>query len=90
MKQVFFNKIKMETSIGEFRDVDLRKELGNLVFSNALTIEEDSFARRIHDAPDEGTECSGAELERLMEILKSAGVKYAVIKAIEKTIDKAK
>lgn len=83
MKQINFSELRIEVAIGEFKLVDVRKELGNLVFSSAVTLEDDTLARKIFGAPSGIVEYSDEEIERLLSVLRSKEAKYSVIKAIE-------
>ena len=46
MKQINLSKLKVELAIGEFRTVDVRKELGNVLFAKATTLEQDELSRK--------------------------------------------
>lgn len=84
MKKIDFSQLKVEVNIGEFIGVDVRRDLGNLLFSAANTLEADMLSRKIHGAPAASkVEFDDAECSLLLNLLPKAGVRYAVIKAIE-------
>ena len=83
MKQIDFSNLKIEKSIGVFECVDVRKDLGNMIFASANTIELDQLSRKVFNAPCGATELSNAEYGLLMQALRSGFVRYNVIQAIE-------
>lgn len=87
MKQINFSKLKIEVAIGEFRTVDARKELGNVLFAKATTLEQDELSRKIFNSPEEaGVSLSDSEYESMLNELQSSGVRYSVINAIKESV----
>ena len=86
MKRVDFSNLNMEVRIGEYRRLDSRKELGNVLFSNANTLELDQLARKIFNAPKGEIEVSDQEYDLLIQTLQIGTVKYSVIEAIKSGI----
>lgn len=86
MKQINFSKLKIEVAIGEFRTVDARKELGNVLFAKATTLEQDELSRKIFNSPEEaGVSLSDSEYESMLNEFQSSGVRYSVINAIKES-----
>lgn len=83
MKQINFSKLEIEKSIGVFEYIDVRKDLGNIIFSNANTLELDQLSRKVFNAPCEEIELNDAEYALFMQTLRSGCVRYNVIQAIE-------
>ena len=83
MKQIDFSKLDLEVKIGVFQNVDTRKDLGNMLFNNANSLELDALSRRIFDAPNKAIELNDAEYGMMMQSLRSSGARYSVIKALE-------
>jgi hypothetical protein len=83
MKKIDFSKLKMEVRIGEFEPVDVRKDLGNVLFSRANTLELDTLSRSIYNAPFDNIELNDGEYGQILHTLKHAVVPYALIQAIE-------
>ena len=87
MKQINFSKLKIEVAIGEFRTVDARKELGNVLFAKATTLEQDELSRKIFNSPEEaGVSLSDSEYESMLNELQSSGVRYSVRNAIRESV----
>jgi hypothetical protein len=53
MKQINFKQINVEVNIGEYREMDFTKEVGNILFRSAQSLEQDAFARKVHAAEKE-------------------------------------
>lgn len=83
MKQINLSKLKVELAIGEFRTVDVRKELGNVLFAKATTLEQDELSRKIFNSTEDGITLSDSEYESMLNELQSSGVRYSVINAIK-------
>ena len=86
MKQINFSKLKIELAIGEFRTVDVRKELGNVLFAKATTLEQDELSRKIFNSSEGGVSLSDSEYESMLNELQSSGVRYSVVNAIKESI----
>ena len=86
MKQVDFSKLKIEVAIGEFRTVDVRKELGNVLFAKATTLEQDGLSRKIFNSSEGGVTLSDSEYESMLNELQSSGVRYSVVNAIKDSV----
>lgn len=80
-----FTKLEVETRIEQFDVLDLREDIGNIVFATATTIAEDEIARRIYKSkgPIELTE---REYEQLMQSLRTNQVAYRLVSAIERQV----
>ena len=83
MKQINLSKLKIEVAIGEFRTVDVRKELGNVLFAKATTLEQDELSRKIFNSTEDGITLSDSEYESMLNELESSGVRYSVVNAIK-------
>lgn len=83
MKQINLSKLKVELAIGEFRTVDVRKELGNVLFAKATTLEQDELSRKIFNSTEDGITLSDSEYESMLNELQSSGVRYSVVNAIK-------
>ena len=83
MKQIDFSKLEIEKSIGVFECIDVRKDLGNMIFASANTIELDQLSRKVFNAPCEAIELNDAEYGLLMQVLRNGCARYNVIQAIE-------
>lgn len=81
-----FSKLKIEVAIGEFRTVDARKELGNVLFAKATTLEQDDLSRKIFNSSEGGVSLSDSEYESMLNELQSSGVRYSVINAIKDSV----
>lgn len=82
-----FSKLEIEVAIGEFRTVDARKELGNVLFAKATTLEQDELSRKIFNSTEEaGVSLSDSEYESLLNELQSSGVRYSVVNAIKDSV----
>ncbi|MDR1402658.1 MAG: hypothetical protein LBJ60_03005 [Tannerellaceae bacterium] len=90
MGKINFKKLRIETQIGVFQEVDLTKDLGNIVFSGATKIEEDNLARAIHGSDEDGLNLSEQDCTMLINIAKNAGVKYSVISALQRAYNESK
>lgn len=87
MKQINFSKLKIEAAIGEFRTVDARKELGNVLFAKATTLEQDELSRKIFNSPEEaGVSLSDSEYESMLNELQASGIRYSVVNAIKDSV----
>lgn len=85
MKKVDFSRLRVEWPIGVFTTYDGRKEIGNLIYKDASTLELDSLARKIHGAKEEQPlELTDEEMEHVTGVLKRLGVAYYFIAAIER------
>lgn len=69
--------------IGDFRTQDIRKQIGNVLFLYARTIEMDELARRIHSSEGE-LDLDDELFSGMMLLLLEGMVYYRVRKAIEK------
>lgn len=83
--KVDFSKLELETRIDQFDNLDLREDVGNIVFATATTIAEDELARRIYKSkgPVELTE---REYEMLMQSLRTNQVAFRLVSAIERQV----
>lgn len=81
-----FSKLKIEIEIGEFRTIDARKELGNVLFAKATTLEQDELSRKIFNSPEDGITLSDSEYESMLNELQSSGVRYSVVNAIKDSV----
>ena len=86
MKQINLSKLKVELAIGEFQSVDVRKELGNVLFAKATTLEQDELSRKIFNSSEGGVSLSDSEYESMLNELQSSGVRYSVINAIKESV----
>ncbi|WP_314791401.1 hypothetical protein [Tannerella forsythia] len=80
------SKLEIEVAIGEFRTVDARKELGNVLFAKATTLEQDELSRKIFNSPEDGITLSDSEYESMLNELQSSGVRYSVVNAIKDSV----
>ena len=85
-----FSKLKIEIEIGEFRTIDARKELGNVLFAKATTLEQDELSRKIFNSPEDGITLSDSEYESMLNELQSSGVRYSVVNAIKDSVKDCK
>lgn len=76
MKRINFKKLKTEVSIGVFQEIDMTKEIGNLLFKNANSIEMDALARRIYSSEGE-IEIDGDEFEQMKRALSPILLQFA-------------
>ena len=81
-----FSKLKIEIEIGEFRTIDARKELGNVLFAKATTLKQDELSRKIFNSPEDGITLSDSEYESMLNELQSSGVRYSVVNAIKDSV----
>ena len=51
MKRIDFSNVNIEMELGVFQPRDVRSEFGNIVFQHAATLEQDTLARKIFNAP---------------------------------------
>ena len=86
MKRIDFSSLEMEIRIGEYNHLDLRKELGNVLFANATTLEVDQLARKVFNAPEGEIEVNSQEYDLLIQSLQTGAVKFSVIKAIQEGV----
>lgn len=86
MKKIDFSNLKMEVRIGEYNHLDIRKELGNALFSNATSLEVDQLARKVFNAPIGSIELDNQEYDLLLQTLGSTGLKFAAITAIKDNV----
>lgn len=80
------SKLEIEVAIGEFRTIDARKELGNVLFAKATTIEQDELSRKIFNSSEDGVTLSDSEYESMLNELQSSGVRYSVVNAIKESV----
>lgn len=80
------SKLEIEVAIGEFRTIDARKELGNVLFAKATTIEQDKLSRKIFNSSEDGVTLSDSEYESMLNELQSSGVRYSVVNAIKESV----
>jgi hypothetical protein len=71
MKRINFKQIKTEVNIGEYREMDFTKEVGNVLFRAAQSLEQDAFSRKVHAADGE-IEVTEEELSFLQEAINGA------------------
>lgn len=83
MKQVNFKELSVEVEIDVYEEMDLRKDIGNAIHRQAVTIPMDELARRIYhsDSPvDIGDEEYG-----LMLSIVSKSFALIVLQAVERS-----
>ena len=70
MKRIDFSRIKLEVEPGRFEVLDQRRAFGNAIYGRSLTLELDTLARKVYNAP-EGveTEFSDDECAQLIQTL---------------------
>ena len=83
MKKIDFSKLKVEVRIEEYSNIDVRKDLGNMLFNMANTLELDHLSRKVFNAPNKPVNLDGEEYRLLMQALQNGAAKYSIIKAIE-------
>ncbi len=83
--KIDFSKLQVETRIEQFDELDLREDIGNILFSNASTLAEDELARRIYKS-EGAVEMTEKEAEMLVNSLKASKVVFRVVQAVEKQL----
>lgn len=80
--QVNFKELKVETSIGEYTLIDVRKDLGNKLHLAASDIETFDLGHKIYHS-DGDIEITDSEYDALIRILQVTGTTMVFLKAIE-------
>lgn len=88
MKQVNFKELNVETEIDNFQTIDLRKEIGNKVHQQAVTIPMDELARTIFHS--EGPVCIEDEDYGMMMSVISNSFSLIVRQAVERCTSQPK
>ena len=89
MKQVNFKELSVEIEIDKFQNIDLRKEIGNAIHRQAVTVPMSELARKIYYS--EGDVSMTDEDYSMMISVVSKSFALIVTKAVERsTIDKDK
>ena len=84
MKRIDFSNVNIEMELGVFQTRDTRSEFGNIVFQHAATLEQDTLARKIFNAPTgELTELADGEFDMLTAAMRASGYRYSVIRDLE-------
>lgn len=84
MKRIDFSNVNIEMELGVFQTRDTRSEFGNIVFQHAATLEQDTLARKIFNAPTgEITELADSEFDMLTAAMRASGYRYSVIRDLE-------
>ena len=87
MKKVNFKNLEVEVEISKFETMDLRKQLGNAIHREAMTVPMSELAKRIYYSEDY-IEIDEEDYNSMVEIL-SRLFKRFVIEAIEVSSRKA-
>ena len=82
MKQVNFKELNVEVGVDEFQEMDMRKEIGNAIHRQAVTVPMADLARKIFD----GEEAIGISDEDYGMMLSVVSKSFSLIisKAIER------
>ena len=84
MKRIDFSNVNIEMELGVFQTRDTRSEFGNIVFQHAATLEQDTLARKIFNAPSgKITELADNEFDILTAAMRASGYRYSVIRDLE-------
>ena len=90
MKKIDFTKLNVETQIDFFEEMNIAKELGNVLHANTSDLGMDELARAIYRSDTE-VEMDDALYSEMMDILKSVGLSIAYLTAIKNAVsDKIK
>jgi len=85
-KKINFSNVRWEATIGEFSIMDARKDVGNMLFINAPTLELDELARKIYNSTNEGIILTEEEFSLMMNtLLQGKAARYSLIKALRET-----
>lgn len=96
MKQVNFKELNVEFEIDKFQQMDMRKDIGNSIHRQAVTIPMSDLARKIYhseepvEMDEENYNMMISVLERSFALLISAAVKRDTIEIEEIKETKAK
>ena len=84
MKRIDFSNVNIEMELGVFQPRDVRSEFGNIVFQHAATLEQDTLARKVFNAPTgEPIELADSEFDMLTAAMRASGYRYSVIRDLE-------
>lgn len=68
MKKINFKAIEIEVNIDDFQKLDISKEIANILFQNAPSLEIDELSRKIHYSTGE-IEIEDLLFSQMIEIL---------------------
>lgn len=83
MKQVNFKKLSVEIEIDQYQTLDFRKEVGNAIHRQAVTIPVDELARKIYHS-DGPIEIDDEDYEMMKAII-SKSFALIILQAIERS-----
>lgn len=88
--KVDFSKVEVEVLIDEFKELDLRKELGNALHLEAQTIPVDDLARTIYysEGEVEIPENCIEEFKKIVSALSPLRIRRALLKIIDEKLNK--
>lgn len=83
MKQVNFKELSVEIEIDQYQTLDFRKEVGNAIHRQAVTIPVDELARKIYHS-DGPIEIDDEDYEMMKAII-SKSFALIILQAIERS-----
>lgn len=83
MKQVNFKELNVEVEIDQYQALDFRKEVGNAIHRQAVTIPMDELARKIYHS-DGPVEIENEDYE-MMKAIVSKSFALIILQAVERS-----